>query len=230
MPRIIKAIVVYMCAALQLNLIGMQNLAAADDDVSNLEKTYDIVASEAVLISGIDDLTIQVGQDPSLVITERRDRLDKVSVESSETLLRIDAKGESWFSRRDYAAILTLPSLSDLEISGSFAAEIEGVSADTLILQIAGSGDMIISGRCGRLDLESTGAVNIDASKLVCRDVAIDAAGAANMHVFASGSVDVEGAGGTDVIYSGKPDKILSDVAGVGSVSEAEETDDKTTL
>lgn len=188
------------------------------------ELTPDIVATSDVRIDGIDVLTLRVGEVPSLVIRERRDRLEEVAIDSSEGKLSISASDGGWFSSRDYTAVLTLPTLASLSLSGSFEARISGVNAEALALDFAGSGDVVISGRCTKLMLDTVGAIDVTAKSLICQRVEIDAAGLSDIHVFASDVLDVEGAGKTDVMFSGDPQKVLSDLAGIGSVGAAPKT------
>lgn len=216
-----------LAAALFTGFIGV---AAAHDDPSHHQQTFDIVAASIVEISGIDTITMRIGEEPSLVIEERRGRLNDVSVTSSAESLTIKSEETSWFSSRDYTVTLTLPALTLLDVSGSFDAEVTGVNANALAIDLAGSGDLLISGRCKQLTLDSAGSMDVDAKSLICQTVEIDSAGAADMHVYAAESLNVEGAGATDVLFSGNPGKVTSDVAGLGKVTAAPSTQSGTTL
>ncbi|MEM7569776.1 MAG: DUF2807 domain-containing protein [Pseudomonadota bacterium] len=195
--------------------------AMAHDDPSHDAIQPKIVATDTVMISGIDTVTIVIGDEPALTITERRGRTDDVEVKSTSEGLFIEAKDLGWFASRDFSATLTLPAISILDISGSFDAEMTGVNADTLQLTLAGSGDIIVSGRCGTLQLDTAGAMDVNAKGLVCERAEIDAAGASDIAVFAARALSVEGAGSTNVRYSGDPGKVTSDVAGLGKVEAA---------
>ncbi|MEO0411438.1 MAG: DUF2807 domain-containing protein [Pseudomonadota bacterium] len=204
--------------------------AAAHDDPSHNQKTFEITPTTTVKMSGIDTITMRIGEEPSLMVEERRGRLKGLTVTSTAESLSITSEETSWFSSRDYIVTLTLPALSVVDISGSFDADIAGVNAKAFAIDLAGSGDLLISGRCEQLTLDSAGSMDVDAKALICQSVEIDSAGAADMHVYAAESLNVEGAGATDVLFSGNPGKVTSDVAGLGKVTAAPASQSGTTL
>lgn len=195
--------------------------AVAHDSAAHKHEVYEISDTRAVRIAGVETVTIKIGDAASLMVTEKKDRFDTIKVKSTDKSLSIAAEDKSWFSGRDYALVLTLPSLNSLSLSGSIDGTVTGIESEAFDLSIAGSIDLVISGTCTALSIDAAGSIDLDATDLICADVSIDAAGSTDIFVHAARSLDVEAAGANDVIYSGSPATVSSDIAGAGGVKAA---------
>lgn len=196
---------------------------AAQDSAQNERPRFEIVDTRDVQIAGVDEITIKVGGPASLKITEAKDRFDWINVDSTARRLSITAEDKSWFSGRDYAVVLTLPSLDSLQLSGAIDGTVTGIESDAFKLDLAGSVDVVVTGTCGTLSIDAAGSIDLDAKNLICADVSVDAAGSTDIFVHAANSLDVDAAGSNDVIYYGDPGTITSDVAGAGDVEAAKQ-------
>lgn len=197
---------------------GVSLDAGAHEAGKHEHKSYDITDARSVYIAGVDSVSIKIGSAPSLVVTERRDRFDKITVKTTPKRLSVTARDANWFSGRDYALVLTLPAVDVLNLAGSIDGTVEGVDSVNFKLDLAGSVDLNIQGRCTALTIEAAGNVDLQAANLVCESVNVDAVGATDIAVHATQSLDVDAAGASDVRYAGKPVKISTDLAGAGSV------------
>lgn len=199
----------------------------------------DIDAVEAVALRTSGDLTVTLGDTPSLTISAPQGVLDRLTSEIEDGVLVLDLRGPSWgmLGEIDYA--LTVPRLSDVVIDGSGDVEADFSGAEKVRIEISGSGDVsgtgldadrietVIDGS-GAIDLEGearehrmeiSGSGDIDAEELRTRDarILIDGSGDADLQV--TGTLDAEISGSGEVRYRGGA-TVSSDISGSGSVVE----------
>ncbi len=93
---------------------------------------------------------------------------------------------------------------------------------ETLDVEIAGAGNLNLSGKAETLDIECAGAGTIRAYKLMADTVKLEIAGVCNARVHAIESLSVDMAGVGTVKYMGNPNNISIDKAGLGSVKQIE--------
>jgi hypothetical protein len=103
----------------------------------------------------------------------------------------------------------------DLSGSSSLRGDIEagGTSFD-----LSGSSDANLTGSGGNLTLDASGSSDVDLSDFPVADAEIDASGASTVTVNASGRLDVEASGASDVYYLGDPSMGTIDTSGASSV------------
>lgn len=140
---------------------------------------------------------------------------------------------------KNVQAVITMPSLGRLDISGTskvvingtvsqnFDADISGVgsiavreiNAGSLQVDISGSGNLsIASGHVNKAELDLSGSGSIAAFGLVADHVEVDISGAGGAEVNALQSLDAEVSGAGSVHYKGQP-AVTKDISGAGVVS-----------
>ncbi len=176
---------------------------------------------------------------------------DGVSVESDDNLLpqietvvdngRLELRSASrraTLKATRLKFIVTVRSLSSLEVSGSgdmratalktakLKVSIHGsgdirigaLEADALELSIAGSGDFEAAGRATRVHASIAGSGDIMMGKLEAKEVKVSIAGSGDASVWATETLAVSVAGSGDLLYYGDP-KLKRSIVGAGSVT-----------
>lgn len=92
------------------------------------------------------------------------------------------------------------PSLERMSLSGSPHITLTGFDRPSLEITSSGFGELELSGRTDRLELKLSGSAQIDASRLVARDVRVVSSGSSDIVICATNDVDVTSSGSADVI------------------------------
>jgi hypothetical protein len=218
-------------------------LASTTAQAQNIERKVDIGAFTSVGIAGSTDAEITVGPAQSILLRGPKGLVDNIEVSLKEGALLIKHKKSHWGIGLSYKqnakAIITVPALTKVAVSGSGDITVAGVKATDFGIAVSGSGDVKASGSCTSLRSSIAGAGNIDARALKCANVTTSIAGSGDSKVFASqnvtastagtGNVRVEGApkgscaitiaGSGDVSVPGGAGKCTSKIAGAGEVT-----------
>lgn len=196
--------------------------------------------SQQLAIAVPAQITISIGTPASLIISGSEADLALVEVKEEDGQLSIGEK-DDWFA--DIEGPLTikvqLPTLNQLSLAGATEVEIAPLATtalliemagdtqltatkldvETLTLEIAGDGKvMVMDGRCQTLNADIAGSGTFDIQALQCVDVALDVAGAVEGDVYASGSLDVDVAGASEVRVHGGA-KVKQSVVGSAHVT-----------
>lgn len=199
----------------------------------------DIDAVESVDIRTDGDLTVTLGDTPSLRIIAPQSTLDRLTSDIVDGVLVLDAKGPG-FTFGEVRYELTVPRLSDVTVEGSSdvtadftgADEVRividgsgdvtgtGVDADTVISSISGSGDIELTGRTETQSLEIDGSGDYAGSGLESRDATVDISGSGDVEVTATGTLDADISGSGSVRHRGGA-SVTGNVSGSGAILEA---------
>jgi len=104
-----------------------------------------------------------------------------------------------------------------IEIEGSGDVEVTGIASTDVRVEVSGSGDVELSGTAESLTVELEGSGEIDASGLVVRDAVVEVTGSGDVDVHATETLRAEVSGSGDIRYSGSPD-VDSRVTGSGDI------------
>ncbi|MCA8889680.1 MAG: DUF2807 domain-containing protein [Parvularculaceae bacterium] len=184
-------------------------LSAAVADQTT-EKSYDYKGFKQVEVAGVFDLKIEVGPDYSIRLSGPSDEMEKVQTTLSGQSLILDTKDESRRkdrkSRRNgVKAVVILPDLHALDISGVVDAEVSGLDSADFSLELSGVGDVEISGRCDKFHANVSGVGELDAGGFECKAVDVNVSGVGEAKVYAADSVDARISGIGEISVYGAP-------------------------
>ncbi len=117
------------------------------------------------------------------------------------------------------ASALTGANLA-LSLAGSGSLQLEAVLSGAVTTSLAGSGEVMLSGKCEKNSVRVAGSGNVKASKLAAQDVTVAISGSGNVSVAAAKSLDVRISGSGNVRYAGTPATLVKRVTGSGSVKQ----------
>lgn len=189
--------------------------------VKSITQTRSVENFSAIELRGAAEILVTIGSPAAVQLDGRERTLERVETRVTGETLTIDiAKTRGWFS--DYGRLkinITVPELKSLESNGAAEIEIKGLAGGEQRLRLAGAHDVKAEGALDRLDIEVSGAGNVDYRDVVAKDAKVRVNGAGNVEVNATESLQAEVNGVGAVRYSGEPKKVESNLHGLGSIS-----------
>jgi len=169
-----------------------------------------------IIVEGVYELDVTVGEAWSVSLTGDAERLARsvVTVENGALTLATKkrARGEKRPKEKSEGvkAVIVMPKLDALKVSGVADARIAGVAADDLAIELSGVGDIDVAGACGRFDATVAGVGDLDAKALTCKSATLRLSGVGSASIYASESVDVKVSGMGDVSVFGSPKSVTT--------------------
>jgi len=175
----------------------------------------------AVEVQGALDLDVQAGAPLGVFVEGHADLLEHVDVELRAGVLRIEvARGLRLVPAPRVA--VELPALARLGLVGSGTARVGGIAGDALQVELVGSGDVVLEGRVGRLDLQLSGSGELDAGRLVAGAVHVDQQGSGRLTVHAVDQLSGRAVGSGDLETVVKPAQVELRLVGSGQLRQRE--------
>ncbi len=87
-------------------------------------------------------------------------------------------------------------------------------------MRASGASTVEITGSTGPLDVEASGASTVRLANFTSADTRVNASGASNITVNASGKLTGEASGASSVRYTGSPASVQVDTSGASSVKQ----------
>jgi len=187
--------------------------AIASDD--NVTRNLDLSGFDRIEISGVYDLNVRVGSDFSIELSGSQYEMNRVEAsvdgDTLELAMRNHKRGEKRKWRNNHkgiVAVVTLPMLRGLDISGVVDGEVTGVNSDNFEIYISGVGDLDVEGECNALKVRLSGVGELDAEELECATVNVRVSGVGDATVFARDEVDARVSGMGDIDVYGAPEQV----------------------
>lgn len=178
---------------------------ASADAQSKSSMSLDLRDFDAIEISGAYGLDVIVGEDFSIELSGPAEEMTRVEATLKNGALVLGSKKKSQGDRRGVRAVVTLPALNRLSVSGVTDADVSGVRASVFKLELSGVGDVNVAGACEKLVARVSGVGEIDAQSLQCKDVDVKVAGIGEARVYASEGVSAEVSGMGSITVYGAP-------------------------
>jgi len=185
------------------------------------------VVTREETFTGFDQLDISHGftvdvrqaEDFSVVIRVD-DNVEKyLEVAKKGSTLQIGLKPNVNVTSRTLQAEVTMPELAGLELSGGCDGTVTGFeSTKALDLDLSGGSDATLTGSAGDVTIDISGGSEADLSGFSVVDANVEASGGSEVTVNASGRLDADASGGSEVYYIGSPTLGTIDESGGSSV------------
>ena len=205
-------------------ILATQAFAGDKDYGPKVEASYDYDDFTGVIVTGVYEVEIEVGEDYSIELSGPEKRMEHVEVtQSGDTLflgMDEDHSNKRWSGKNNgvYAKI-TLPDLDEVSLTGVGSIEADGIDADDFTSELEGVGSIELSGTCNRLKATVAGVGSLEADRLKCKSVDVSVEGMGSAEVYASESVDadIDGMGSIDV--EGSPKDVKKSKSMMSSIS-----------
>ena len=182
---------------------------------------------DAVELSGPIDLTLRYGPTPSLTVKGEERLLANIDTAQEGSVLRIGTRGMLLHHRQPLQAVLVLPNVARVAVDGSGDSVITGLSGDTILLQLTGSGSVKFNGRYQHVDASLRGSGDLDLNTGNTEEITLEQQSSG--HITAVGSarklaVKKDGSGELDAQHLRADDVTLKQTGSGDSAVLARET------
>ena len=207
---------------------------------SGTTRTFQVSDFDQIDLRGSDDVDVRVGTGFSIRAEGPSEQLDRLRIERDGDTLDIgrkNGKGFGWNKGANVKVYVTLPRLTEANVSGSgnmavdrvegsaFEGGIAGsgnltiaaVQVESAKFSIAGSGTARASGSARDLSVEIAGSGNVEASKLQAKSAKVEIAGSGSVRAVVDGPAEVDMMGSGDVDL-GPRSRCTTSKMGSGSV------------
>lgn len=167
--------------------------------------SLDLRDFNAIEISGAYKLDVIVGEDFSIELSGPSEEMSRVEATLKNGALVLGSKRKIRGDHKGVKAVVTMPALSRISVSGVADADVSGVKAADFKLDLSGVGEVNIAGACEKLIARVSGVGEIDAQSLQCKAVDVKVAGVGEARVYASESVSAEVSGMGGITVYGAP-------------------------
>ena len=179
------------------------------------------------------------GDEHSIKVESTKRVVDQLVTEVKDDVLVISFRDKNLFDfwHDKFTLTITFKDLSDFrldggaelkaddlnlenlkfEINGGASVRLNNLAVKTLDMTVAGGGDIHASGAAQDLTIDVSGGTNFVAEDFKCANVNVKVAGAANVVVWATDTLDLDLAGAYSVSYWGSPE-ITQSIGGIGQV------------
>jgi Putative auto-transporter adhesin, head GIN domain len=169
-------------------------------------------------LAGSAEVVVTAGLRQSVVVHADRNLLRHVTTRVTSGMLVIGSTG-SFTTRSPMRVVVTVPTLTSAELSGSGTMSITGISTPRLTLTLPGSGVLRASGTAAQLDITLDGSGQALLAGLVAGHVRAILAGSGTIAVTAKTSLFASVTGSGTITYSGNPPQLTTNVTGSGAVT-----------
>lgn len=180
-----------------------------------------------VTIDGNFDVHIICGQAQNVELTARPNLLKLVLTESNQGTLHISYKPDSKINETAPQLTITLPSLERVNLQGANAVTIEQIRGKKLVINAAGSSELDLSGSIDNLEIKTNGTADVDAFELKANNAKVSCAGAGDIELTCSQSLNAKVEGAGRIAYKGNPKHVNQKIEGAGLIeNESQNSDD----
>ena len=156
--------------------------------------------------------------------------VDELLTEIEDGVLRLRTpNGVNLVPRTDCTAILELPMVDELSVSGSGEIRVEGDAPDLLSIRSAGSGRLHIEGASPMLsEISSSGSGAVEARGIAACELDVDKSGSGRVEIFDLAVCDlaIRSSGSGRVVATGAAEHLDLDLSGSGGLREPDLTVD----
>jgi hypothetical protein len=206
---------------LMLAVAGCDDLTGGDGirgSGSIITESRDVSGFDAVEILGSGDVVIDVTGNESLTVATDDNLMELLTTDVVGGTLRLSVEPNTSISpSRDIVYRISAAELARVSVLGSAAITVTGMDASSFELEIAGSGDVQLSGKAESFEVVITGSGDVDGAALVAKVSSVRIAGSGDVVVNVTDELAASISGSGDVSYIGNP-VVTQSVSGSGNI------------
>jgi len=169
-------------------------------------------------ISGGYEITFRQSPNYSVTLEIQGNLFEHVEANVRGGVLHIgSSRGFNTGVRNTPRLYVYAPSLESLTVAGAVSGDID-VNTESLNIDVSGAANLTLYGSADMLNISASGAANVNGFEMTATNAVINVAGAGNIDVYASNTLNVTLSGVGRVRYDGNP-QVTRNVSGLGSVS-----------
>ncbi|MEL6112298.1 MAG: head GIN domain-containing protein [Pseudomonadota bacterium] len=198
---------------------GVISQAMAGDD-KRVEKRITEGSFTRIEVSGVYDLSVNHGSDHSVILSGREKAIAHARVViRDDTLFLGHQKGRHFRNKKSVDAVITLPQLREITVSGVVDGSIRDVDTDDFTIRVSGVGDLRVDGKCKQLRADLSGVGDLDARDLKCDAVKVTVSGVGDARVYAENELDAHVSGIGDLTCFGSPKRVRKNKSFFSTIS-----------
>jgi Putative auto-transporter adhesin, head GIN domain len=168
-------------------------------------ETRSVSGFTAIDLAGSGEVTVEQGNSESLTIEADDNVMPRLTSEVSDSTLKLDKKPGIVNTRSPIRYRVTVRDLTGVGVSGSGSVRGQGMTLQSLQVDISGSGRVDLNGSAVEQDIEVSGSGRHEAAELQSQQVTADISGSGQVAVAVSRELRVDISGSGTVTYSGDP-------------------------
>jgi hypothetical protein len=181
---------------------------------------YNLTDFTAVSASQGFSVVITQGNSYSVKVTTDDNLQQYMDVHKDGSTLYVQLKPGFGFTTTQLKAEITMPTLTNLQLSGGSQATAQNLNlAGNLGIDFSGGSRATITGTAVDLTVSGSGGSNINLQDLQVQNASVDLSGGSQAKVDASGRLDVNLSGGSQLQYRGNPTMGSQDISGGSRIS-----------
>lgn len=235
---------IVLTAFLVCNIANAQSSNKITGNGNVVSQTRETSDYDGIKVAGSFDVDLVSGKEGKIIIKGEENLLAVIKVEVVENILKVYVeKNTNIRSSMGKKIQITIPfeKITELSLAGSgdikskdpiknnkFSARLAGsgnfdlnVDADTLELDLSGSGNAHLKGNSNNFTAKLAGSGNIDAVNLKSKNADVKVSGSGNSKINCNESLTARVSGSGDIKYTGNPEKRDVKVSGSGNISKA---------
>ena len=185
-----------------------------------VKRTLKVGAFQEVEVSNAMKLYIRQGEKQSVVVKSHKNVLKHLDAKVRSGRLEFDLDRGN-YRNLDVSIYITVPSIQYIGASGASEIELQHFNhLNQLQFDFSGASSFEAFGEETTIDhliVDLSGAGEINAFKLKCKNIDLDLSGASTCEVFATQHLNLDVSGASEIRYKGNP-HIRQDVSGASSV------------
>lgn len=182
-------------------------------EVQRVLKDYNEIS-----IHGAYTLTVIAGTKNKCTVRGDSNLLPHVITKTTGSLLNID-NDTSLCMKQPLEIELQVPSLVSFSAEGVHEITIKNLHEADFVLVMDGANIVVADGEVTNLKVKISGTSNLDARRLLAQQVDVTAAGTTSAMVQVQKDLTVTASGIAEVLYSGEPKSINSNLSGLAAIS-----------
>ncbi|MGH8927588.1 MAG: GIN domain-containing protein [Acidimicrobiia bacterium] len=226
--------------------VAIVGLAAMISACSTVVGSGDVITLDIPIedVSRLDvshafDVTVTIGETPSLLLTVDDNMESHLDVATSGDLLRIGIEPRTLVTNATLVAELTVTSLDSINASGaskvhhlglrgddldvelSGASHLDGaVDVQSMAAVLSGASGLNLSGEAASLDGEGSGASDLSLLDIHVGELQIELSGASDAEESVSGTLTAALSGASSLRYRGDPNVSNAESSGASSITQ----------
>jgi len=181
-------------------------------------RSFDLNDFSEIIVGGAFEVDVTFGDQQEIRVTIDDNLWDNLELEVKGDRLIIDWD-EDCRPDSDCRLRLTVTSLEAMTIHGAADVDITDFEGDTFRFDLSGAADLEMSGKVDDLEIQVSGAGDIDTRDLQAQHVKVRISGAGNANITATESIDAKVSGVGNIKYWGDPKKERTNVSGMGHIT-----------
>lgn len=218
---VLAAVAILIVALFAVGLLpGMQMPFGTMGSGHATTQPYDLSDFNAISASQGFNVIITQGSIYSVKVTTDDNIQQYIDVHKSGNTLYVGLKTGFGISTTQLKVEVTMPNLTNLQLSGGSQATGQNLTLVTnLDIDFSGGSRATLTGQAVDLTVSGSGGSNINLQDLQVQNARVDLSGGSQAKVNASGRLDVNLSGGSQLQYRGNPTMGTQDISGGSRLS-----------